>query len=104
MIDEFPIISDFCRLYWGQLGREVYGSLEGALRRLLADAEKLRDNGVSFKRDLMEELIEIDASFERLATEAPHGRCLDFRKAYLFHDDIQLLKTIALSEVSARDS
>jgi hypothetical protein len=52
----------------------------------------------------MEELIEMDVSFERLATEAPHGRCLDFRKAYLFHDDIQLLKTIALSEMSARDS
>ena len=86
------------------MGPEVYGSLDRALHQMIADAEKLPDRGKVFKRDLMEELIEIDASFEEFATEAPHGRCLDFKKAYLFHDDVKLMKGIALTEMSAKDS
>jgi hypothetical protein len=57
MIDSIPILHKFSRLYWGQMGDEVYGTLEKAFLQMLEDASLLPDRGNKFKQDLYGELM-----------------------------------------------
>ena len=57
MLDRIPHLQQFSRLYWDQMGDEVYGTIQNAFRQLLADAARLPDAGRSLRRTLYGELM-----------------------------------------------
>lgn len=57
MLDRIPWLHQFSRLYWHQMGDEVYGTIDRAFRQYLADASRLPDAGTSFRRGLYGELM-----------------------------------------------
>jgi hypothetical protein len=52
MLDRLPTLQQFSRLYWGQTGDLVYGTIERAFRAFLEDASRLADRGRSIRRAL----------------------------------------------------
>lgn len=62
MIREIPNLAFFSRMYWNQMGKEVFISIDRAFEKLLDDAAKLPDRGVSFRRNLLKELMLINGS------------------------------------------
>lgn len=68
MIDQTPILLRFSRLYWNQMGREVYGTIHKALRAMLDDG------GEAIQQALRRELMLISHRdyadwFERVRTD-----------------------------------
>lgn len=57
MLDRLPILQQFSRLYWNQMGNEVYGTIGSAFREFLDDAARLPDQGISIRRALYGELM-----------------------------------------------
>jgi hypothetical protein len=57
MLDRLPTFQQFSRLYWNQLGDEVYGTIGCAFREFLNDAARLPDQGKSIRRTLHGELM-----------------------------------------------
>jgi hypothetical protein len=57
MLDRLPTLQQFSRLYWHQMGDEVYGTIERAFREFLGDAARLPDQGRSIRRALYGELM-----------------------------------------------
>lgn len=62
MLDRIPHLRQFSRLYWNQMGDEVYGNIEGAFRQFLNDAASFPDEGKSVRRALYRELMLILAN------------------------------------------
>lgn len=50
-IDDIPTLAQFLRLYWNQMGPDVYGSLDNAMRQML------EDGGEQTQRSLRKELM-----------------------------------------------
>jgi len=57
MLERIPHLSQFMRLYWGQMGPECYGEIGTAFRQFLSDASRLPDGGASIRRGLVGELM-----------------------------------------------
>ena len=57
MLDRIPLLQQFSRLYWHQMGSEVYGTIELAFRQFLDDAARTPDGGKSLRRGLYGELM-----------------------------------------------
>ena len=78
-LDEIPTLVKFTRLYWNQMGREVYGSVQNALR------EMLNDGGEQIQGSLRKDLMRIGSSddyrkwFERAREDIPTIRAVGGR-------------------------
>jgi hypothetical protein len=57
MLDRIPLLQQFSRLYWHQMGSEVYGTIDLAFRQFLGDAARTPDGGKSLRRGLYGELM-----------------------------------------------
>ncbi len=57
MLDRLPTLQQFSRLYWNQMGDEVYGTIGNAFRQFLDDAARLPDQGRSIRTALCGELL-----------------------------------------------
>ncbi|HET7708678.1 MAG TPA: hypothetical protein VFK50_03980 [Sphingomicrobium sp.] len=104
MIDSYPLVTEFTRLYLNQTGIEIYGSVGNAFEEMLRHAERLPDSGDQFKRTILEEIFNLERSFDEVARHRVHGKSIKFKYAYLFSDDIEELKTILLKRMSSTDS
>jgi hypothetical protein len=57
MLDRIPLLQQFSRLYWNQMGPDVHGTIERAFRQFLDDAARTPDGGESLRRALYAELM-----------------------------------------------
>lgn len=56
MIEIFPLLLKFNRLYWHQNGTDLYFDIENAFLSYLSDASRLPDGGKAYRNELREEL------------------------------------------------
>lgn len=59
MIERYPLLFKFNRLYWHQTGIDLYSSVENAFLIYLKDASGLPDGGKTYRNQLRKELREI---------------------------------------------
>src|ERR1051325_3602477 len=71
MINKYPNLLHFNRLYWHQTAPDLYGAVEDAFRKYLELARKLPDKGHLLRRILYKELMLIvsNGDYEKWAAD-----------------------------------
>lgn len=108
MIDNYPALLHFNRLYWHQTAPDLYGSVDEAFRVYLTDASKLPDGGNSIKRELYNEFVQIALSkdYEEWALSSKHNETAIRRVGgnIILSKTIERLRRILESEWRPRDA
>jgi len=106
MLDRLPHLHSFSRLYWHQMGDEIYGSIDNALRQFLDDAARLPDGGAGYRRALLQELmLTSGAEYERWVADhyTDVGTIQSLGGCFIMPSEVPLLLSV-LEEASVPDA